>query len=87
MAEPIQRDFVIVPAAVVLAPFASTIVTTPSLPATVSVCVIETVVVPLPPLTVIPPLTKVPLFSVIVVVKLPLTVRGAVVAALRVSVD
>ena len=78
---------VIVPAAVVLAPLASMILTIPSLPLTASVCVIETVVVPLPPLTVIAPLTKVPLFSVMVVVKLPLTVRGLVVAETSVSIS
>ena len=54
---PSSVTVVIVPAAVVLAPFASRILTAPSMPAAPSsVCVTETVVVPLPPLTVIPPL-------------------------------
>ena len=69
---------VIVPAALAAKP-PSTILTKPSLPAAplASVCVTETVVVPVPPLTMIPPVfgARV-LFSVIVVVKLPLTVRA-----------
>src|SRR5271166_758428 len=55
---PFSVTVVIVPAAVVLAPFPSVMVTTPSRPAAPapSVCVIETCVVPVPPLTVIPAL-------------------------------
>ena len=75
---PSNKIFVMVPAAVALAPLKSVILTAPSVSGATSVCVIETVVVPFPPLTAMPPVLGPILVSLMVVVRLPLTVIVAV---------